>query len=254
MLYSPHVSAPRRLRFIPRTAALPLLMLLAASVQAQSAPGFNSPEKPKPTTEVSVQVKAARGEAPLGRLYSQLKVEPAKVERLPALTAREKQKESSEKLLRIGVVRPLDRRLSPLPDGSFYKIAEGNVRVMGIVSEGALYTRVHFTGMSLPDGARVFVYSMKNPDDFYGPYEGHGAAEDGTFWTPPLEGEGVVVEYFTPNSVTKKSGTPFKVSDISHIYKDVRATDAAGACNLEVVAEWANVAKSVGFVSSASAA
>jgi len=242
-------STPRVLRHLAGVSGLIVLhlLLMLPSIYGQSVPGFNAPEKPKSTAEVSVQVKAARGEAPLSNLYAHLKVDASKIKHLPALAAREKQKEPSEKILRIGVVRTLDGPLSPLTDGSLYRIAEGNVRVMGIVSEGALYTRVHFTEMSLPAGARVFVYSMKNPDDFYGPYEGHGAAEDGTFWTPPMAGDGVVIEYFTPNG-TRATGTPFKVSAISHVFKDVSQTDAAGLCNLEVTAEWANVAKSVGML------
>lgn len=242
-------SMPRVLRYLAGVSGLIVLhlLLMLPSIYGQSVPGFNAPEKPKSTAEVSVQVKAARGEAPLSNLYAHLKVDASKIKHLPALAAREKQKEPSEKILRIGVVRTLDGPLSPLTDGSLYRIAEGNVRVMGIVSEGALYTRVHFTEMSLPAGARVFVYSMKNPDDFYGPYEGQGAAEDGTFWTPPMAGDGVVIEYFTPNG-TQPAGTPFKVSAISHVFKDVSQTDAAGLCNLEVTAEWANVAKSVGML------
>ena len=202
MSYFPQVSVVHSARYV--LSALGViglsLLLLAPSICAQAVPGFQAPEKPKSTPEVSVQAKAARGEAPLSKLYSHLRVDPSKIERLPALTAREMRKELSEKILRIGVVRSLDRPLNPLTDGPLYRIVEGDVRVMGVVSEGALYTRVHFTGMSLPAGARVFVYSMKNPDDFYGPYEGHGHSEDGTFWTPPMEGEGVVIEYFTPNS------------------------------------------------------
>ncbi|MCM3872259.1 MAG: DPP IV N-terminal domain-containing protein, partial [Pyrinomonadaceae bacterium] len=249
MLCFPRVSASCEARYVTSTLAVLglYLLLIAPSVYAQAVPGFQAPEKPK-SAEVSVQAKAARGEAPLSNLYSHLGVDPSKIRRLPALGARELRKEMSRKILRIGVVRSLGRPLNPMTDGPFYRLVEGEVRVMGVVSEGALYTRVRFTGMSLPAGARVFVYSMKNPDDFYGPYEGHGDSEDGTFWTPPMKGDGVVVEYFTPNSPTTTAEVPFNVSDVSHVFKDAVDIEAAGLCNLEVPAEWATVAKSVGRV------
>ena len=227
-----------------------LLVLFGPSIYAQSAPGFQSPDKPSAGLELPIQVRAARGEAPLSRVYDYLKVEPAKIRRLPALTAAEMRMDPSEKILRIGVVRPLALPINPLTDSPPYRLVEGDVRVMGIVSEGALYTRVHFSSMSLPPGARVFVYSVKNPDDFYGPYEGHGLSEDGTFWTPPLAGEEVVIEYFTrlSSGTGTSSEIPFGVSEISHTFKDVFAPDAAGLCNLEVTPEWANLAKSVGML------
>ena len=250
MFRIPQVVKSRKSRFMVSAAgALGFcLLLFAPGIQAQSVGGLQAPEKATATIELPVQVKAARGQAPLSRLYDYLKVEPGKIKRLPSLSAREMRTDSSEKILRIGVVRPLDRALNPSSDGPLYRLVEGDVRVMGIVSTGALYTRVHFSGMSLPPGARVFVYSLKNPDEFHGPFEGHGLSEDGTFWTPPLAGEGVAIEYFTPMAEVIPTVTPFSVSEISHTFKDIFATDDAGACNLEVTAAWTNVAKSVGML------
>ena len=230
---------------------LVLLMGLVPSIYAQSVPGFQAPDKPEAGLELRIlpiQIRSARGEAPLSRIYDYLKVEPAKIRRLPALTPSEMRMDPSEKILRIGVVRSLALPINPLTDSPPYRLVEGDVRVMGIVSEGALYTRVHFNDMSLPPGARVFVYSVKNPEEFYGPYEGRGLSEDGTFWTPPLAGEEVVIEYFTRSGAGASSEIPFSVSEISHTFKDVFAPDAAGLCNLEVTPEWANVAQSVGML------
>src|SRR5207302_8070319 len=122
-----------------------------------------------------------------------------------------------------------------------------DVRVAGVVSTGALYTRLHFKEMSLPIGARVFVYSASNPDQFAGPYEGRGPWGDGTFWTPPLPGDTLTIEYFTPAG-TQSPDAPFKVSEVSHVYKDVFTTDAAGSCNLDVTSDWTTVARSVSML------
>ena len=108
--------------------------------------------------------------------------------------------------------------------------------------------RVQFKDMSLPAGARVFVYSPSNPNEYYGPYEGRGASENGTFWTPAIKGDSAVIEYFTP-AVNNSTKSPFKVPSIAHVYKDVPVLeDPAASCEQEVTADWQNVAKSVGRI------
>ncbi|MGQ0761242.1 MAG: pre-peptidase C-terminal domain-containing protein [Acidobacteriota bacterium] len=220
------------------------LVFSAASANAQSAPGYQAPDKPKQPGE-SLQTKAARGQAPLRKLYDYLTVDPAMTKRLPALDEREKEKKLPNKVLRIGAIRNLPNPVKGSTDGASYQIAEGDVRVFGIISEGALYTRVQFVKMTLPKGARVFVYSMNNPNEYYGPYEGRGLSEDGTFWTPPMKGDGVVIEYFVPKGAEGIQGMPFKVSRIGHVYADP-IMPKVGGCHNEVVAPWTDTAKSVG--------
>src|SRR5437870_8708773 len=99
-------------------------------------PGFQAPEKP--IVKENILLKAARGQAPLNKLYGNLNAESAKVKRLPSLDLRENSKQTFEKLLRIGVVRQLAVPLDPISDGAFYRTAEGDVRVAAIVSSGSL--------------------------------------------------------------------------------------------------------------------
>src|SRR5688572_21076501 len=208
--------------------------------QAQSAPGYQMPaDNGAAKSKPSVDVLAARGEAPLNRLFADLKVDETKIHRLPRLQRSELPVPGkNEKRLQVGVVRNF--LLDPAASSSFYQIAGGRVGVIGIISEGSLMTRAHFADMSLPTGAKVFVYSMKNPDEFYGPYEGVGPTGDCNFSTPPVEGEGIVIEYFIPDSLAVNSvGNFFNVSAVTHIYKDPKAGSEfsvkdAGACNLDV--------------------
>ena len=151
----------------------------AGLISAQSLPGYRAPDTPKPKVE-SLQTKAARGQAPLRKLYDHLRPEAAKSKHLPPLNAREKRRRL-DKLLQIGVVRTLPFALDPVTDSAEYSTAEGGVKVASVVSEGARYVRLHFKNFSLPAGARVFVYSAANPDFFFGPYEGRGPWSDGTF-------------------------------------------------------------------------
>ena len=255
MFSFPRLLSLRGKRFLTLSIASLCLLVFVPCLRAQqlSVPGLQAPAgKKSAKQELPSRIRAARGEAPLGRLYDNLTVEPSKIRRLPALKASEMQKEATSKRLRVGTVRAFQRPLNLSSDSALYRVAEGEVRVMGLVSEGALYTRVRFSNMSLPAGARVFVYSLKNPEEFYGPYEGKGPSGDGTFWTPPMEGDGAVIEYFSPTGTIESQNAPFQVSEISHIYRkffvNESENDAAGACNLEVTSDWSEVAKSVGYL------
>jgi outer membrane protein assembly factor BamB len=233
----------------PRLLCLWLwVFLFAGSAFGQSMPGFQAPDKPKLKDTIPNTVKAARGEVPFNRIYGHLKLNSTKTKRLGLLNPTEQKKLKDDKFLRIGVVRSLTTPLDPLADSELYAVTEGYIRVAGVVSEGATAVRVQFKDMSLPPGARVFVYSPINPNEYYGPYDGRDASEDGTFWTPPVQGDTAVIEYFTPaGSNTTRS--PFTVSSIAHVYKDMSVVEAAaGSCELEVTADWQNVAKSVGRI------
>jgi hypothetical protein len=247
---------------IPRltpSKLIALCLLLAgagALARAQSLSGIKAPDESTSAVkqQVSAKLRAERGQAPLGQLYEFVRVDQSKIRALRAPAPQELRGEDERpgKQVRVGVIRAFPQPLEVERDGALYRVAEGEARVLGLRSEGALMTRVHFTNMRLPKGARVFVYSLKNPEEFYGPYEGRGPAGDGAFWSPPVEGDGAVVEYFNPDPAAASEPSPFQVSEVSHIYRDplskATAQDAAGACNREVTSEWATVAKSVGLL------
>ena len=234
-------------RAIAPTFILFAFLFLACSAYGQSVPGLQAPDKPKVKDETPNAVKAARGEVPFSRMYGHLKLDSTKTKRLGRLSKSEQKGKKDSKFLRIGVVRSLPTPLDALSDTALYTVAEGYIHVGGVVSEGAVAVRVQFKDMSLPPGARVFVYSLTNPNEYYGPYTGRGESEDGTFWTPPIRGDTAVIEYFTPVK-SNSAKTPFKVDSIAHVYKDISEPAAAGSCNLEVSADWQDVAKSVGRI------
>ena len=137
------------------------------------------------------------------------------------------------KVLTIGVVRtfahPVDRILTP----RLTRSRRGSACLERRINR-TLYTRVQFTKMALSAGARVFVYSLQDPNEFYGPYEGQGAGEKGTFWTPPMKGDGVVIEYFVPKGMADFGAMPFKISKVTHVHTDPLTVKAAGTCHNEV--------------------
>ena len=158
-------------------------------------------------------------EAPPSKTHKEVKIDQAVTYRLPPPDALPAAKGKGR--LQVGVTRPLV--LNPVFKSKWFDLGpDGRVGVFGLVSSGAVQVRVHFTDVDLPRGAKLFVYSMKNPGEIYGPFTGRGPSGDKTFWTPPVDGDGVVVEYVTPGSTSrfKEKPPPFLVSAISHIFRN----------------------------------
>ncbi len=239
--------------------SLIFLAVFTGKANAQtSLPGY-TPPAPKPAPELSLSEKARRGTAPLSRLSPQIKLESVRLHRLPALDVREMRPERKSTRLRIGAVRQLNQPLSTAKDGTTFQLPEGKLFLLRVATVGAAMARLHFNNVALPPSARLFVYSRANPDESH-PL--HIPGENGLnvigqreFWTPPMTGEEIVVEYFAPESGTKYSAAqPFVIDQISHIFIDPRSTqqDDAAACNLNVPAEWREAATSVGLLQFAS--
>jgi hypothetical protein len=161
---------------------------------------------------------------PPSRIYRKVELTKAAIYRLPGIipdTAGGAR--SKGQPLQIGVARSLS--LNPAVQGSWFNLGDaGSALILGIISEGAAQVRVQFSNTDLPPGAKLFVRSMSHPDDAYGPFEGRGALGNGTFWSPPVRGEGIIIEYLDPQLTSGKSPrmetVPFSINRISHIFRD----------------------------------
>ena len=239
-----------------------LLALLTGQGLAQtSIPGYTH-LAPKLKQIQSHEEKARRGAAPLSRIRQGINIESARAHRLRALTSSEMRPERKSMRLRVGAVRQLDRPLKAQTDGTLFQTPEGKLYLIRVASEGAAMTRLHFNRVALPVGARLFVYSRANPDDYHALHipedDGLDVTGKNEFWTPPLKGEEVVIEYLAPaqDSPTIQQSSPFEIDQLSHIFLDPRAArsagdaqqDGAGLCNANVPAEWSEAAKSVGML------
>src|SRR5262249_15984251 len=134
--------------FSPSAAIVLLLLSFAVTARSQSMPGYQAPAKPKIEDTTPLSVKAARGQAPLAKIYGHLKADPAKIKRLPVLSDREKNQKRAgnqrDKVSQIGIVRTLANPLDALVDSASYTVTEGEVHIASIVTEGALFTRIQF--------------------------------------------------------------------------------------------------------------
>ncbi|HEX8353699.1 MAG TPA: hypothetical protein VF611_12410 [Pyrinomonadaceae bacterium] len=158
---------------------------------------------------------------PPSRFYEFIKPDDASTRRLqPAPAPDDRRQPFQNRLKRIGVVNPLTPPLTTSEHGKCFDLGRGYDEVLRVVSEGARQVRLRFASVALPPGAKLFVSSGKNPGEVYGPYEGRGPSADDTFWTPPVDGDTVVVEYYIPLPASERGGrrVPFKITEVSHIY------------------------------------
>jgi lysyl endopeptidase len=237
------------------------LWLGTAPVGAQvSASGWTPPpparseaQRPQP----GPRELAARGAAPLSRVRAEIRLEAVPLRRLPPLTEKERgvteETDGARRRLRVGAARTLTPPLGETSEAAGYGAPEGQLLLARVASPGALRLRLRLAEVDLPEGARLFIYSRSRPDEFAGPYTGRGPGGDGTFWTPPLAGGEVVVEYFAPTAALPAAGRlPFSVTEVSHIFQDAEAVAgrsiAATPCNLDVPEEWREAAKSVALL------
>lgn len=213
--------------FIQSGLLPPLLQLVYAQTAAPSsghtrakAPSRRGASTP---TAPSAEDKPVVQPTPPSRLHKQIKIDKSVTRRLPP-PPRQRDAPPTNKAqpLAIGIAREISPSLSPLQHAKWFTLGQqrGQVAVMAIVSEGAAQLRAQFTNVNLPAGAQLFVSSLDNRAEFYGPYTGRGPTGDGTFWTPPVTGEGIIIEYVTKDMNDRTSGAtaPFAVSQVSHVF------------------------------------
>lgn len=133
-----------------------------------------------------------------------------------------------------------------LPDGA-------RLWSLVFVSPDAYGMRLRFTGLSLPEGARLVVYNYDNPSESYGPYTEipQGRSE---LWSATCFSENVAVECFVPSGA-RHTQAELTIDRVVHNYVpfgELSWAKAAGSCNLDVTCynEWLATSKAVGGVGS----
>lgn len=194
------------------------------SQSAPSAPGAqgrgSGPCEPPPGRGKPSGNRLKFNRLPPSRFYEFIRPDDATTYRLPPAPAADAgRRPGPTKRMRIGDVRPLTPPLRASVSGKCFDLGGGYDEILGVVSGGARQVRLRFASVSIPSGAKLFVSSMRNPEETYGPYERRGPSGDGTFWTPPIEGDGAVVEYYNPRPASGPRGrrVAFLITEVSHI-------------------------------------
>jgi hypothetical protein len=127
------------------------------------------------------------------------------------------------------------------PDGT-------QIFLLVVKSPDAVGIRVHFDHFELPAGDEVYVYGPSKDNTAAGPYRGKGPWKNKEFWSPTIEGDMVIIEYYI-----KGKGGSFDIPAISHIYgeKQTRplslSPDVLG-CEVDASCNPANVENAVGRI------
>jgi hypothetical protein len=220
------------------------------STRTITAPRGNAQQPKHP---VDILLRARRGELPYGKIFKNILPSANAKKRLPPLAEGEAANRPGitpqTKPLRIGTVRLVEPAVNPWILGDKHLLSDGRISVMAVATTDSLLMRLHFTKFDLPVGSRVFVYSAENADDVYGPYESKGPLENGEFWTPPIQGDEVVIEYFSSEDAAEVN-PPFLINEVAHIFLDPLKSISAtvGSCHNDIPAEWSATAKAVGRV------
>jgi PKD repeat protein len=148
----------------------------------------------------------------------------------------------AERRQRIGVVKPVAHgvdfagmgaaptRPKAFAGGQLLASGGGLTWTALVRAEGATASRLHFTGVDLPDGAELFVFNERG--QAYGPYTGTGRNGNGAFWSEALIGTDTYVHLRVPGglSTAELRGLRFVINDVGHIGPDYRYVDVWSAC------------------------
>ncbi|HEX8267605.1 MAG TPA: VCBS repeat-containing protein [Pyrinomonadaceae bacterium] len=235
-----------------------MLLLSGISMGQASNPGKTS--LPSGFQQLKSRLKQPQKEIPLSGVFEFIKPGADKTIRLPELSEAQKSTFESGKKTQIGVIRKLERKVQKISDGTFFSVDRGSIWIAEIVSKSAVQTRLHFSDVNLSKGSRLSVYSAKNSNDKYNFFEENASSENGGFWTPPIDGDDIVIEYFTPSSGDlSKEQLPFRITQVSHIYRTGLENCSSESnlsssppqfptCHKDVPIEWEEVARSVGLL------
>jgi Trypsin-like peptidase domain len=97
------------------------------------------------------------------------------------------------------------------PDGS-------EVIVLIIKSSGASGIGVHFRNFALTDAEEVYVYGAGSDSIVFGPYTNNGPWSSGDFWSGTVNGDTVVIEFYTRPD---ENGKGFEIFEISHVFSEL---------------------------------
>jgi hypothetical protein len=121
----------------------------------------------------------------------------------------------------------LGRAISPrvMQRGTWTTLQSGQkVWRVSIRSPRAWGVRVHFANFHIANG-RVWLYRQGDNIEegrFTGPYSGDGLLHDGEFWSEPVRGEEIVLEYAPADpGADSTDAPPFLVDQISHLFNEL---------------------------------
>jgi hypothetical protein len=117
----------------------------------------------------------------------------------------------------IGINRSVE--VSPNTRAQKFVNSDGSeTTVLIIKSSDASGIGVHFRDFALADGEAVYVYGAGANSIVFGPFTNKGPWGSGEFWSGTVDGDTVVIEFYTRPD---EKGQGFEIFEISHILREV---------------------------------
>lgn len=159
--------------------------------------------------------------------------------------------------LRIGIVRPLAKPyvVEPRKNPKWSRTRDaGKVLALVVQSEGAEGIRINLRNVRLPQGARLIVTSLSDPDQSVGPYGSKDVRASKDFWTETVFAEAVVLECQLDPGVDE-GAVSFDIVRVAHVYVKFSelVPPKVGNCHNDVTcaeADWRNVGNGVAGIGS----
>ena len=117
--------------------------------------------------------------------------------------------------------------------GTWQQLSDGRLWRLRIQSPGAVSHNLAFTRFNLTAGAKLWLYDPSG-ERVEGAYQARDRAQDGSLWTPVINGDEVVVEVFVPNGAAMPAVT---IGQVNRGFRDISriSQEKSGACNNDVV-------------------
>lgn len=123
--------------------------------------------------------------------------------------------------------------------GTWQTLPDGRLWRLQIRSPGATSNNIGFSRFDLPQGAKLWLYDAERRH-VQGPFTARDRSHAGTFWTPVIPGEEIVVELFVPNGVAQPL---LRIGTVNQGFRPMfektgfkgGIAGTAGACNNDVI-------------------
>lgn len=122
--------------------------------------------------------------------------------------------------------------------GTWQNVSDGRLWRLRIQSPGAKNHNLGITSFDLPQGAKLWVYDPGH-EHFEGPYTSGNRNQDGSLWTPLIEGDEIVVEVFVPTGALQPV---VKIQRVNQGYRGLEKpgeksgfAGTEGTCNNDVI-------------------
>lgn len=122
--------------------------------------------------------------------------------------------------------------------GTWQDVSDGRLWRLRIQSPGAKNHNLGITRFDLPQGAKLWVYDPGHRH-VEGPYTSRDRNQDGSLWTPLIEGDEIVVEVFVPAGAPRPS---IRIQRVNQGYRGLESSGdksgfagTEGTCNNDVI-------------------